>query len=100
MAFPDEERKRMEETLQAFENLPQSQRRLCIDSFGKFANLSPVERDQFLKNAERWQAMTASERQAWRKIVTDLPPQPPEPGGKPSPRAGLSTLVSSNQPTR
>jgi Protein of unknown function (DUF3106) len=100
MAFPEEDRKRMEETLQAFENLPQSQRRLCIDSFSKFANLSPEERDQFLKNAERWQAMTASERQAWRKIVTELPPQPPEPARKPLPRAESATLVSSNLPAR
>ena len=100
MAFPDEERKRMEETLQAFENLPQSQRRLCIDSFSKFANLSPVERDQFLKNAERWQVMTATERQAWRKIVTDLPPQPPEPDGKLLSRSASSPFVSSNQPAR
>jgi len=100
MAFPEEERKRMEETLQAFENLPQSQRRLCIESFSKFASLSPEERGQFLKNAERWQAMTASERQAWRKIVTELPPQPPEPAGKRVPRAASTTLVSSNLPAR
>ena len=98
MAFPEEERTRMEETLQAFENLPQSQRRLCIESFSKFASLGSGERDQFLKNAARWQAMTASERQAWRKIVTELPPQPPEPRGKS--RAESSTLVSSNQPAR
>ncbi len=90
----------MEETLQAFENLPQPQRRLCIESFSKFASLSPEERDKFLKNTERWQAMTSSERQAWRKIVTDLPPQPPEPGPKPLSRVGSSTLVSSNQPAR
>jgi uncharacterized protein DUF3106 len=100
MAFPEEERKRMDETLQAFENLPLPQRRLCIESFSKFAHLTPGERDQFLKNAERWQAMTASERQAWRKIVTDLPPQPPEPGGKRSSRETSSNLVSSNQPDR
>jgi len=100
VALPEEERKRMEETLQAFENLPQPQRRLCIESFSKFASLSPEERDKFLKNTERWQAMTSSERQAWRKIVTDLPPQPPEPGPKPLSRVGSSTLVSSNQPAR
>ena len=44
----------MRATLETFATLPPGQRKLCIDSFGKLAQMSPVERAQFLKNAERW----------------------------------------------
>ena len=71
------ERRQMEKTLQAFEKLSSVQRQLCIDSFRKFANMTPEQQIQFLKNAERWQAMTPSERETWRTLVTMLPPLPP-----------------------
>jgi hypothetical protein len=79
------ERTQMEETLLAFERLPAGQRRLCIESFHRFAAMSPAERAQFLKNAERWQAMTPTERDNWRKIVAQLPPLPPRYGEPPFP---------------
>lgn len=71
------ERHQMEQTLQEFEKLPSVQRQVCIDSFRKFANMTPEQQIQFLKNAERWQAMTPSERETWRTLVTKLPPLPP-----------------------
>ena len=71
------ERRQMEKTLQTFEKLPSVQRQVCIDSFRKFANMTPDQQLQFLKNAERWQAMTPSERETWRTLVTKLPPLPP-----------------------
>ena len=71
------ERHQMEKTLQTFEKLPSVQRQVCIDSFRKFANMTPEQQLQFLKNAERWQAMTPSERETWRTLVTKLPPLPP-----------------------
>ena len=71
------ERHQMEKTLQEFEKLPSVQRQVCIDSFRKFANMTPDQQIQFLKNAERWQAMTPSERETWRTLVTKLPPLPP-----------------------
>ena len=61
----------------AFAKLPSVQRQVCIDSFRKFANMTPEQQLQFLKNAERWQAMTPSERETWRTLVTKLPPLPP-----------------------
>jgi hypothetical protein len=71
------ERKQMQKVLIQFENLPVENRRYCLQAFYKFASLSPVEKELFLKSAERWQAMSPSERQAWRDLVTKLPPLPP-----------------------
>lgn len=76
-ALSDAERAEMEETLRTFDRLPPQQRAMCISSFGKFATLAPAEQAQFLKNAARWDAMTASERQLWRELVHTMPPMPP-----------------------
>jgi hypothetical protein len=71
------ERRQIEKTLQTFGNLRPEQRAQCISSFAKFASLSLEERQQFLKNAERWKLMPPSERQAWRQLVSRLPPPLP-----------------------
>jgi hypothetical protein len=87
------ERRQIEKTLQTFGNLRPEQRARCIISFAKFTSLSLEERQQFLKNAERWKLMSPSERQAWRQLVsrlppplppTRLPPLPPEPRSRPA----------------
>ena len=85
------ERRQMEKTLQTFEKLPSVQRQVCIDSFRRFANMTPEQQLQFLKNAERWQAMTPSERETWRTLVTKLPPLPPGFGVPPLPPASSLT---------
>jgi len=78
------ERKEMERTLQTFNRLPAAQRKQCINSFQKFATMTAGDRAQFLRNAARWQAMTAHERQLWRQLVRALPPMPPGfPGSAP-----------------
>ncbi len=79
----DAERRQMERALQAYEELPPAQRQRCIDSFGKLAAMGPGERAQFLRNAEKWEAMTVHERQLWRTLVGELPPAPPPPPGMP-----------------
>jgi len=71
------ERRQIEKTLETFGNLRPEQRARCINSFAKFASLSLEERQQFLKNAERWKLMPPSERQAWRQLVSRLPPPLP-----------------------
>ena len=71
------ERQQMEDSLRQFEQLPTEQRKATIESFQKFANFTPAERQDFLRNVERWQAMSAEERDTWRKLVTNLPPFPP-----------------------
>src|SRR5205823_9681934 len=70
------ERKQMEKTLRSFGQLTQAQRARCIRSFEKFAGLSIEERNQFLKNADRWKLMTPDQRQAWREVVSKIPMLP------------------------
>jgi len=76
-ALSDEERLQMQNVLDRFKNLPRDQRQHCIESFNKLASLTPEEQDEFLKNAERWQALSPSERESWREMVNALPPLPP-----------------------
>jgi hypothetical protein len=79
----DVERQQMDQALRAYVDLPPAQRQRCIDSFGKFATMSPEERAQFLQNAAKWDAMTVHDRQLWRTLVGQLPPMPPPPPGMP-----------------
>ena len=90
------ERQQMEKTLQDFERLPKAQRDRCIAGFQKFADLPPEERQQFLKNAERWQTMSEKDRVVWRTLVSkfsSFPPLPPraQPGTPPLPSAARLT---------
>jgi hypothetical protein len=47
-----------------------------MKSFEKFADLTMEERQQFLKNAQRWELMTPEERQTWRDLVTRISVSP------------------------
>lgn len=85
----DAERRQMEKSLAAYEQLTPRQRRQCVASFAKFSGLTAAEQQEFLKNAERWNQMSASERQAWRELVSTMPMLPPLP-----PLSGLTR----NQP--
>ena len=77
----DAEREQMEKTLQAFDNLSAEQRAECVRAFAKFASMNAVEKQEFLKNAERWSQMSPEERQAWRDLVVNVPQWPPLPPG-------------------
>jgi len=77
------ERRRMEQTLEAFAKLPADQRRQCIRSFAQFATLSADQRQAFLKSADQWSRMTPAERQAWRELVSAAPMFPPLTARKP-----------------
>lgn len=78
----DAERKQMEQTLQEFDKLPIAKRADCIRAFTQFAGMSPAERAEFLKNAERWSQLSPKERQAWRDLVAQVPLWPPLPAVK------------------
>jgi hypothetical protein len=82
--FSDAEKRDMENALRAFDRLPPAERQACIVGFGKFATLTAEERNQFLRNAQRWEAMSAHERQVWRELVEQLPPMPPLPPNFPA----------------
>ena len=75
----DEERAQMEKTLNSFDQLSPSQRRLCVRNYARFAGMSAAERVNFLKNAERWSQMSPQERQTWRDLVAQVPAWPPMP---------------------
>jgi predicted Fe-S protein YdhL (DUF1289 family) len=75
----DVERKQMEKTLQAFDKLPPDQREECVRAFAKFASMSAAEKQEFLKNAQRWSDMSPADRQAWRDLVKNVPEWPPLP---------------------
>jgi hypothetical protein len=75
------ERRQMEKTLQSFEKMPPAQRDECVNAFARFASMTAAEQAEFLKNAERWSAMSPAERQAWRDLVTNVPQWPPLPLG-------------------
>lgn len=73
------ERQEMEMVLERFRALPPEQRRQCIASFARLAQLPATERATFLRNVERWNATTPAERDVWRSMVNKLPVFPPLP---------------------
>jgi hypothetical protein len=75
--LPMEQRLKQQRMLAVFERLPKQDRERCALAFDQFLALPPAEREQFLRNAARWQAMSAEERQALRKLVIKFPPLPP-----------------------
>jgi hypothetical protein len=83
MTLSEPERQQIEKTLQTVGKLSEDQRAWCLRSFEKFTSLSPEERQEFLESAERWKLMPPSEREAWRQLVTLVPP--PLPPGPPPP---------------
>jgi hypothetical protein len=96
----DAERQQMEKTLQAFDQLPLDQREECTHAFAKFAGLSAAEKQEFLKNAERWSRMSPADRQAWRDLVVNVPAWPPLPPdfivSPPPPPTNFSPVATTN----
>lgn len=95
--LPDAERQQMERSLSRFAALPPEQREQCLRAFRRLSELSDAERAEFLGNAAKWQAMSASERAAWRKVVQKVsgPPTPPPRLPIPVPRSA-GTAVATN----
>jgi hypothetical protein len=90
------ERRQMGKTLQAFDKMPASQRAECVNAFAKFTSMSETEKAEFLKNAERWSAMSPAERQAWRDLVVNVPQWPPLPVGFVVPIPGETNPVTNH----
>src|SRR4029079_17620140 len=70
------ERQETEKVLDPIEKWPKPQQEKYIAAFQRFGNMSPQERQQFLKNAERWKQMSEAEREAWRNLMSSLPARP------------------------
>lgn len=92
--FPDAERSEIQRTLDIFAQLPPELRRACIESFDRLARMSVAERREFLRNAERWQALSPVERTTWKTLVDSLPPWPTSQGDAPVPPVPMATNVS------
>jgi hypothetical protein len=90
------ERQQMEKTLQAFDKMPAAQRAECVNAFTKFASMTALEQAEFLKNAERWSAMSPAERQAWRDLVVNVPQWPPLPIGMTPPPPDVPPAMATN----
>lgn len=78
-SLSDIEQRQMQKTLDDFQKLSPGQRMQCVRAFAKLSGMSLVERQEFLKNAERWAQMTPAERQSWRSLVNTAPQLPPLP---------------------
>ena len=82
--FTGEERQKLENTLKAFEKLPADQRAKSLTAFQKLASMESKDRDGFLQNAARWQAMSPEERNSMESLVKIIPGGlPPLPGTTP-----------------
>lgn len=92
------ERQQMEKTLQSFDQLPVAQRAQCVRAYSKFAGMNPLERTEFLKNAERWSQMSPADRQVWRDLVTHVPLWPPLPSSVLTPPPLPPPLTPGNHP--
>ena len=87
-SFPQPRQSELKGALQALATLPPDQLDECLAGFHKLAQLNPNHRLQFILNLQRWQTMTAQERNAWRRMVSRVnqPPRPPEKQRPPMPR--------------
>jgi len=79
--LPAQQRLQMANALAVFGRLPRDGREQYLNSLDKLSSLSDTERQNFLQNAERWQALSPAEKQAWRTLVSRVPPLPPLPPG-------------------
>ena len=75
--LPAEDRERLAQVLQRFAALPAGQRRACLESFSRLTSLPASDLVDFLRHAQRWEELSAEERESWRQVAVKLPPLPP-----------------------
>lgn len=78
-ALSEPERQDTQKVLDPIERKPKTEQEQYLAAFRQFSEMSSQEREQFVRNAERWQKMSAAERQAWRDLVKQLADRPPLP---------------------
>jgi hypothetical protein len=87
--FKPDELEMMKKSLEQFKQLAPKERELCLKNFERFAGLSPEERTLFLLQAQQWQSMRPEYREAWRRLVSRMPPLPPPMSQMPKPKPAL-----------
>jgi len=99
-ALAQPERRETAKVLNSIEKGTREQQQAYLEAFHKFSEMSPAERQQFMRNAQRWKKMTAEERQAWRDLLQELADSPPLPPGamRPLPQPVGSTSSPGTNP--
>jgi hypothetical protein len=82
-ALPEPARAVATRTLDQFEHLTAEDRATCLTALKQLGQMTAEQQAQFFANAEQWKKMPESERNAWRKVVTEFPPLPPGAGPQP-----------------
>jgi hypothetical protein len=100
-ALSEPERQETAKVVEPIEKWSRPQQEKYLAAFQQFANMPVPERQQFIKNAARWQKMSEAERQAWRDLVKQLADAPPPPldfipPQRPPAGSGLSSPISTN----
>jgi hypothetical protein len=92
--LPAKERQETLKSLEALEKLPPDQRNACLESFDKVVGKSDSSAASFVITVQRWQAMSAEEKEVWKRLTKVLPPglEPPPPGYIPRPAPKGATL--------
>jgi hypothetical protein len=100
------ERAQIEKALAKFDQVPPLRRQRILATWARLEAMSNQEREEFVRNADHWQAMTPAERQTLRALFTQLPPpmppmppnfppMPPKPSGAGARRSQV-TLAGTN----
>jgi len=71
------ERAQIEKALAKFDQVSPLRRQRILATWGRLEAMSNQEREEFVRNADHWQAMTPAERQTLRALFTQLPPPVP-----------------------
>ena len=75
------QREKTELAFASLKGLTDEKQREILEQVRSFSEMSESARREFLHNSERWRALTAVERQAWRQLMNRSKPLPPMPPG-------------------
>ena len=90
----EQELKQIQKVIESFQRLSREQREQCMAYFRKFTGMTMEQRVQFLRNAERWEKMSETEKEAWRRLVNQIPSIPPF--GPPLPPQSGARVLETN----
>lgn len=75
--FTGAERAQLQQTVRSFEGMSDQDRNKCLVAMKEIVQMSATERAAFLRNVERWNALSEGDRHQWRALVAKVPPLPP-----------------------
>jgi hypothetical protein len=96
-AIPAAQRGQVAAILWQIKRQPREQREQTLEVLRTVAAMTDRQRQLFFTSAERWKAMSESERSTWLRLVSHLPSPPPLPMPPPRPPGGRG-VPPSTQP--